>query len=61
MKNLVTITGTPATAPMVAKEIALQLGKVAVFWIASYAVNKAVFSAMANQSPKIDWNHPAFK
>lgn len=62
MKNLMTITGTPATPAMVAKDVALQIGKIAVVWVAANVVTRLVYKGLENQTrSNIDWNHPAFK
>jgi hypothetical protein len=43
MKNLVTITGAPTSTGAVVKEVALQLGKIAAFWIAADVMHKVVY------------------
>lgn len=62
MKKLVTISGTPATTGMVAKDVAFQLGKIAIIWIGANVATRLAYKAFENQSrSNIDWNHPAFK
>jgi hypothetical protein len=48
MKTLVTITGTPTSTGAVVKEVALQLGKIAAFWIAADVIHKVVYKATVN-------------
>jgi len=61
MKKLVTISGNPVTTGAVVKDVAFQIGKIAIIWIGANIATRIAYKAIEQKYPPIDWSHPVFK